>query len=90
MGAHDVTGNPRFLNPNANLASWDKSLGGVGTAAHAISQLSAHAAGYTVASLLAFVRQGFTPINPALKGNGYNGADIGAVSVIPACGHFAM
>ncbi len=70
---------PLFVDSARTIQTWDRALGGDGTVAGAIARIDAGAAGYSVSSLMAHVREGYTPRNPALDDAGFNGTDIGAV-----------
>lgn len=73
----DIDGQSRFVDPqlrdtSRNLAQWDLVLGGPGTAENAISEMLkanddvGYNPAYRVGGLIAFVRSGFAPTNPAL------------------------
>jgi len=70
--ARSSTIDPRLFEPNRTLASWDKLLGGPGTAAHAIAELQklnddeGFDARYNVAALVAYVAAGYAPTEPGL------------------------
>ena len=81
-GTHDVQANPGFADHDANICTWDSSLGGPGTTAHAVAQLAAGAAGYTVAAYQAYLSAAFTPSNLALRGASFDGQVIGAFPVV--------
>lgn len=86
-GTNDVSSNPNFVNEDANIASWDASLGGPGTTANAIAELakrndSDFDPNRTVANLVAYIQAAMTPTNAALKGTSFDGGDIGAVPVV--------
>lgn len=63
---------PQLRDPQRNLAAWDRLLGGPGSASHAIAELQklnddeGYNPAYRVSGLIAFVRAGFKPQNPAL------------------------
>lgn len=84
-GVHDVDVNPQFVDSNRDIRTWDSSLGGPGTVAHALAELGKRndAAGYnsayTIQALWTYVRVGFAPTNPALHNTASDGTDIGAV-----------
>lgn len=63
-GAHDTTADPKFVDPNRCLRTWDASLGGPGTAANALSRLAANPK--LVPVLIAWIQAGFVPTNPAV------------------------
>lgn len=85
-GANDVSGDPQFVAPTRDLASWDSSLGGPGTVANAIAELkkkndaSGYNSSYNVQALLAYIRAGFAPQNSAYELAGHDGGVIGAVA----------
>ncbi len=81
-GANDIDlgpVGPLFVDSARTIQTWDRALGGDGTVASAIARIDAGAAGYSVSGLMAHVREGYTPRNPALNDAGFNGTDIGAV-----------
>lgn len=69
---HSRTVDPQLRDTTRSLASWDKLLGGPGSAAHAITELqkfnddAGFNPAYRLSGLLAFVRAGFRPENPLL------------------------
>lgn len=87
LGINDITGDPLFLDKTRALATWDSSLGGPGTAAHAISEMlklngygGTFNAAYGLAALLTYVKAGFQPTGLGLvlyNGTGVAGANIG-------------
>jgi hypothetical protein len=87
-GANDVTGDPLFVDKDRDIAKWDLSLGGPGTAANALAEMrkcndfSGFNTAYTLANLLEYVRVGFAPTASIYKGTGAGGVDIGAVDVV--------
>lgn len=91
-GAHDVDGNPQFVDSSRSIASWDTSLGGAGTVANALAELAKKndAAGYNsnynIPALLTYLRGGFAPTNVALQNAGHDGVTIGAVEGVFASG----
>lgn len=87
-GTNDVHADPLFVDKTRALATWDASLGGPGTAAHAIAEMlkangyngATFNAGYTPAALLTYVKAGFQPSGAgatAYNGTGQGGANIG-------------
>jgi hypothetical protein len=70
---------PQFVDSARNIQTWDRALGGDGSVGGAIARIDAGAQGYSVSGLMAYVREGYTPRNPALDNTGFGGADIGAV-----------
>jgi hypothetical protein len=77
--AHDFSANPNFLDATRTVATWDSSLGGPGTEAHALAQMLAGTAGYTPSALVTWVRAGFAPTNNLFRASGQGGVDIGAI-----------
>ncbi len=67
-----VVADPMFVDSGRSLASWDLSLGGPGTAAHAIDEMaklnddSGFDPRYRVAKLIDYVAKGYQPENPRL------------------------
>jgi len=63
---------PQLRDVSRNLAQWDLVLGGPGTATHAINEMlkinddEGYNPAYRLSGLIAFVRGGFVPTNPAL------------------------
>jgi hypothetical protein len=88
-GAHDIDADPAFVDPTRNMRTWDASLGGPGTYANAIAEMSrvsdpGRNPAYTLSNLRAYIREGFRPTNEALRGAGdpRDGApDMGAVAM---------
>jgi hypothetical protein len=86
-GAHDVTGDPDFVDPTRNISSWDDSLGGEGSSDNAIAELSkrndpsGYNEDYNIEDLISYVRGGFVPQNSAYEGTAHDSGDIGAVPV---------
>ncbi len=84
---HDLSVLPNFVDSTRNVSTWDSSLGGPGTEAHAFAQLllsydsSPTVSSFTIDNLLAYVRAGFVPQNAALHNAGMGGVDIGAIAV---------
>ena len=83
-GANDVDVDPAFRDRTRDLASWDASLGGPGTAANAVAELQKRNdadfnSEYTVSNLLTYVRDGFAPTATQLRGADQNAGTIGAV-----------
>lgn len=62
-GANDVSGDPQFVDINRNMKTWDTSIGGPGTVAHALDQIGTGA--QTPLALLTWVKAGFAPQNAA-------------------------
>jgi hypothetical protein len=71
------------------MKTWDASLGGPGTYAHAIAELrkrndeSGFDSRFTLANLRAYIEEGFRPTTEALRNAGHDGATIGAVPMLP-------
>lgn len=63
-----IEADPQFADPSVSLRRWDLAEGGVGTNGSACNRLLARAG--TPAELLAFIRAGMTPTNPAVAGFG--------------------
>ena len=84
-GGSDIvlSGDP-FFDRTRNVATWDASLGGPGTAAHAFAEMakrndpSGYDSRYSIAACVAWIKEGFQVIDPALQGAGHDGATIGA------------
>jgi len=85
---HSSTQNPRFFDPSRNLAGWDRSLGGPGTAEHAIQELkkrnddSGYDARYTVEWLTAWIAQGYAVTDAQAIGD--DGLPMGAALHLPS------
>jgi hypothetical protein len=70
-GTHDVIGSaPGFVDGTRNIRTWDLSLGGPGTVAHAVSELrlrndttGLYNGAYTIGALITYVKAGFVPTN---------------------------
>jgi len=95
-GMHEYYGDPGFIAPTRLASTWDTSLGGPGTKAHARTELvkingwdengapATWNPAYNFPAWLSYMRAGFTPTNPLLKGavaGTPDGQDIGAVNV---------
>lgn len=83
-GANDLNVDPQFIDPTRNIATWDASLGGPGTQANAVAELkkrnsTGYNSAYTVAALIAYIKEGFRPTNSALENAGHDGITIGAM-----------
>lgn len=88
-GAGDVSGDPGFFDDTRDLASWDASLGGAGTATNAMAELALMNSAtwdtnYNPADLATWVTAGFVPSNPDYVGAGLSGVDCGAFDVVLA------
>lgn len=82
LTANDVSGDPQFVDETRDLASWDASLGGGGTASESLARLVADP--YLIDDLVTWVKAGFVPTNVAFDGTAHDGGDIGAMSYSPA------
>lgn len=84
-GANDVvlSGDP-FYDRTRNVATWDASLGGPGTAAHAFAEIakkndpSGYNSAYNYPALLAYIQEGFEVVDVSIKDNGHDGVTRGA------------
>ena len=87
-GAHDIVGSPGLADVTRNLEKFDLTMGGAGSAAHALQQMakvndsSGFNSNYSFATVTAWVKAGFSPTVAALQGTGAGGVDIGAASVV--------
>lgn len=94
FGGSDLRQDPQFNKFDATIQTWDSSLGGPGTVANAFAELlkmngydrsgnaATYNANYSRAGMIAYFTNAFRPQNTALKGTGYGGSDIGAVSFL--------
>lgn len=85
--ANGFTADPDFVDPTRNIADWDGSLGGAGTAANALTELllrndSSWDTNYNIADLVTYVKAGF-----AVQEATYE--DAGHDAVTPGCCGFA-
>jgi len=70
IDSNSLVASPDFVDESRNIASWDASLGGPGTAQHAITMLgkrnddTGFDPAYDVRGLTAYVAGGFTTTNP--------------------------
>lgn len=86
-GVSDVSGDPKFVDINRTIKTWDTSLGGAGTVANALAELgkrndaTGYNSAYTITALLTYLKAGFYPQNPA-----YNAAHDQASPVAPSYG----
>lgn len=95
FGGNDIQDeNPSFVDWTRDLASWDASLGGAGTAANAITEMlkmNGHGGtfdtNYTVAALLTWVRAGFVVQNPVYDGAGHDSVTTGAMEYQSSVGN---
>ena len=89
-GAHDVTGDPYFVDSSRNLAKWAVYNGsGAGTTAGQLADAYAYLKANPLligSSLLPYIKAGFVPRNPIYRNAGHDGVDLGAetVSIVPA------
>lgn len=91
LGSDDLSVDPQFTDSSRDLAAWDATLGGAGTAASAIAELrkrneSNYNTNYIIASLVTYVKNGFIPQNASLQAasdaevNGWIGAVAGTAA----------
>lgn len=85
-GVHDVDDvNPLFADTSRKLATWDTSLGGPGTAAHALAEIAkmndrvGYNSAYSIAALVSYVKGGYVPYNFSFLA-AHDGTWIGAVN----------
>ena len=77
------------VDPMRNMKTWDASLGGPGTYAHALAELrkrndaSGFIAGYTLSNLRAYIEDGFRPTAESLRAAAHDGGTVGAVPMLP-------
>lgn len=82
LGSHNIVGDPDFVDPSRNIATWAASQGSLGAtyaARAADAELYLLADPTKIDSLLDHVRGGWTPRNTALRNAGHDGATIGPV-----------
>ncbi len=85
LGVHDLSINPEYADQTRAFATWDASLGGPGTAAHAIAEMlkfldADYNSAYTRTAAKAWIGAGFVPTGAgatAYNGTGAGGSDIG-------------
>ncbi|MBA3708259.1 MAG: hypothetical protein H0W83_05520 [Planctomycetes bacterium] len=82
---------PRFVDPDRNIPTWYRSIRGrstgsdAGDRAAALAELkkrndpTGYDPAFSIEALMRYVRAGFAPQNPALKGTAHDGTDVGAV-----------
>jgi hypothetical protein len=70
-GAHDVSGDPQFVDPTRKLASWGTTQGADGSVAGALALIAADPT--RIANLIAWVKAGFRPQNAVYSGATYPG-----------------
>jgi hypothetical protein len=84
IGKHDIDDvDPKFVNASRTPLTWSKSTGGDGTMISAMDQLQPNGK-HRIQELLDYIREGFRPQNPKLRGAGDPAADspdIGAVDL---------
>lgn len=80
--ANDVTGDPDFVDETRDLASWDASLGGAGTASAALARIAADP--MLIDDCVTWVKAGFVVRNSAFNGTAHDGGVIGAMGYTPA------
>jgi hypothetical protein len=86
--AAPLNADPQFVDPTRNIKTWDASLGGPGTIAHAFAEIrkrndpdATYDSRYTIAALYDWVKAGYAPTNAAYDGTAHDAGDIGAVEV---------
>ena len=97
-GINDIEESPRLFDETRTPATWDAMLGGPGTSSNALAELakanddSGYNSAYSVAALLAYLREGMTPLNAKLWQGAHDVTTVGAVqhasltqrSILPA------
>jgi hypothetical protein len=83
-GANDIDADPGLVDYQRNLATWDASLGGPGTALHALAELAkkgltGYNAAYNRTDYFAYLRAGWVPTNVLYNTSGPGGGYIGAI-----------
>lgn len=73
---------PQFVDDTRDLADWDSSLGGLGTAANALDELrlrndSSWDSNYNIAALVTYVKGGFAVQNSNLEDAGHDSVTVG-------------
>ena len=94
-GANDLYGlDPKFVDTSRNVQKWAQvNHGADGTMEGALAVFGATPAseiGARISGLLAYVRDGFRPRNPAYRRAGHDGATIGAVQMPAAPKSFSV
>jgi len=79
--ANDVSGDPDFVDETRDLASWDASLGGAGTASAALARIAADP--YLIDDCVTWVKAGFVVRNSAYNGTAHDAGVIGAMGYTP-------
>lgn len=82
------TSDPQFFDDTRNIADWDDSLGGAGTAANALSEMlllneTGYDTNYSISALVSYVKDGFRVQNSDLDNAGHDSEDVGC------CGYFS-
>lgn len=80
--ANDVSGDPDFVDETRDLASWDASLGGAGTASAALARIAADP--MLIDDCVTWVKAGFVVRNSAYNNAGHDSVTIGAMGYTPA------
>jgi hypothetical protein len=87
--AAPLNADPQFVDPTRNIKTWDASLGGPGTIAHAFEEIrkrndpdASYNSAYTIEALYDWVRAGYAPTNAAYNNTAHDGGDIGAVDAV--------
>jgi hypothetical protein len=78
IGAHDVAGNPAFVDATRNALKWAAYKGQAETLAAAMTLIQADPA-LIASDLIPWVRAGFAPTAAAYNGTAHDGNTIGAV-----------
>lgn len=90
-GAHEIYSDPRYVDNTATVLTWDASLGGDGTLDHAQREMikrngwdidgvaAVWNSNYSWENFMAYMRQRFTPQNPAYWCSGLDGDSRGGV-----------
>lgn len=81
-GAHDIDGDPLFVDDSRNLATWSTYKGGPGTVADAMVRIKANTS--LVLDLIAWVNAGHYVQKSALNNAGHDGVTIGALPFLSA------
>lgn len=82
LTANDVSGDPDFVDENRDLAAWDASLGGAGTASAALARIAADP--MLIDDCVTWVKAGFVVRNSAFNGTAHDSGVIGAMGYTPA------
>lgn len=85
-GQHEGYSDPRLINPNVSVATWDAANGGPGTLAHARAEAfkmngwdingnaAAFNSAFTIANFVAYIQRGLTPTSLLLLGQAHDAA----------------